>query len=32
MEQLLEFRMITIALQVLLAFIGALTLGLAGSA
>ena len=30
MEQLSEFRMITIALQVLLAFIGALTLGIGG--
>ena len=30
MEQLTQFRMITIALQVLLAFIGALTLGIGG--
>jgi putative ABC transport system permease protein len=30
MEQLSQFRMITIALQVLLAFIGALTLGIGG--
>ena len=30
MEQLTEFRIITIALQVLLAFIGALTLGIGG--